>query len=306
MRNLCLLDSALMLLVKPAAGSITITFDLGAVYTAGGENNVAAGTIGVLVADAAGLGGFARGDDLLGVTLAAGNSFGAGGRIRGLVTATDNLYNLGVSGFSENINISNDLLAGLTFGAADTTTGTSLAFYWFPGITTAGSTITAGQSYGFYREDSLAALAGSGSQMSFNLPQDGSALQLAALTIAADGNLPENTFHANSVVSPAETGFSVQLPEMPLPAAGGTFPVAITSGEAWAASSSLPWAALSSASGTGNAAIQLEVAPNTSLAARGGAIEIGGQSFDISQAGVAQPELVMPDPVPVAVIGSLF
>jgi hypothetical protein len=206
------LAAALLLLVRPADASITITFDLGAVFTAGGANPIAAGIISVLVGDVGGSGNFAQGQDLIGVTLDVGNSFGgANGRILGLVTATNNLYGLGVSGFSQNIIIPDALLTGLVFGTGGNTAGSDLAFYWFPGITTVGASVSAGQEYGFFREDSLAVLTPSGSTMSFNLPSNGDILNLAALTTGAEGNLPIDTFQANFLAIPEPSGALLSL-----------------------------------------------------------------------------------------------
>lgn len=183
--------------------SITINFGLGGVYTAGGSSQIAAGTIGVLVADTTG-GGFAQGSDLIGSTLSVGSTFGTNGRVLGVLSATSDLFGSGIAGFEAAINISDPLLAGLTFGSATTNTGSDLMFYWFPGITSAGSTITEGQSYGFFREDSKAALDGSFSDMSFNLPANSDILGLYANTIDTFGHLPNDTFQANSVAGVPE------------------------------------------------------------------------------------------------------
>ncbi|HCN76921.1 MAG TPA: hypothetical protein DIT13_06960 [Verrucomicrobiales bacterium] len=182
--------------------SITINFGLGGVYTAGGGSQIAAGTIGVLVADTTGA-GFAQGADLVGSTLSVGSSLGTNGRILGVLSATNNLFGSGIAGFDAAINITDPLLSGLTFGTATNNAGSDLMFYWFPGITSAGSTITEGQSYGSFREDSLAALAGSASDMSFNLPANSDLLGLYANTINTGGDLPNDTFQANSTAGVA-------------------------------------------------------------------------------------------------------
>ena len=55
---------------------------------------------------------------------------------------------------------------------------------------------------------------------------------------------------------------------------------------AWSASSSIPWATLTPASGTGNATVGIAVSSNASSpSSRGGSVTINGQTVNISQAG---------------------
>lgn len=179
--------------------SVTIPFTVGEAYTAGGVSQVAPGTIGVLVADTTGSGIFAQGASLVGANLSVGEMLGDS-RILGVISASD-LSGLGDFGFFDTLTIGDALLTGLTFGTATNTAGSDLGFYWFPGITTAGGIVSEGQEYGFFRSDTVDSL--SGSEMSFNLAENGSTNALAAFTTNLDGSYDPALFQANSTAGVA-------------------------------------------------------------------------------------------------------
>jgi MYXO-CTERM domain-containing protein len=182
-----------------ASASVTINFDFGPVYTAGGGGMVASGTIGVLVANTGGS-GFAQGESLVGSTLSVGGDLG-GNRILGVMNASD-ISTLGDFGFSSSV-VVNDF-TGITNGSSTGAGGTQLMFYWFPGLTTGGATVAEGQSYGFFRSDTID--TGSGSDISFNMPADGGIYSLAAYDTTLGGGYASSLFQANSVAGVPEPG----------------------------------------------------------------------------------------------------
>lgn len=186
-------------LAGASEASVSIDFNFGPAYTAGGASMVAAGTVGVLVANTSGS-GFAQGESLVGGTLSAGDTLG-GNRILGLVQASD-LTSEGDFGFKEFFTITD--FTGLTLGSSTGLGGTELGFYWFPGLSAAGSSVTGGQSYGFFRSDTID--AGSGSEISFNMPQDGNSYTLAAYDTTLGGGYASSLFQANSVAGVPEPG----------------------------------------------------------------------------------------------------
>lgn len=181
-----------------AQASVTINFDFGPAYTAGGASMVNNGALGVLVANTSGS-GFAQGASLIGSTLTAGGSLG-GNRILDVFGAKD--ISSGTFGYSSAISVSD--FTGITNGNATGAGGTELMFYWFPSITTAGSTLAGGESYGSFRSSTID--AGSGSQISFNMPADGGAYALAAYDTTLGGGYASSLFQANSVAGVPEPG----------------------------------------------------------------------------------------------------
>ncbi len=72
-----------------------------------------------------------------------------------------------------------------------------------------------------------------------------------------------------------------------VPAAGGSFSIAITSPCVWTASSSANWIALAAAAGTSSGALSYSVAANTTNASRSGTIQIDTERFAVTQAAAA-------------------
>lgn len=186
MKQFSILSLAVLAFSGVATASVTIDFDISPVYQAGGAQQVAAGSIGVLVADTGG-GGFASGSALIGATLSNGSLLG-GDQILRVFQASDLDIGAGVSmGFNDSI--------GLTYGGG-LAAGTALAFYWFPTVSELGATLVGGESYGFYRSD----IVESGSDMAFALPADtGGAYTLSVSGIG-------NSLQANSVAGVPEPG----------------------------------------------------------------------------------------------------
>lgn len=179
-----------------ASASITINFTFGPAYTAGGSSMVAAGTLGVLVADTGG-GGLPSGNSLVGSSLTTGGLLGSS-KILHVFQAKD-ITEAGSFGFDEVVNITD--FSGMTLGTSSNTTGTDLGFYWFPGLTTIGDLISSGQSYGFFRSDIID--GGSGGDMSFNMPADGFTYTLAAYDDSLGGGYASSQFQANSTAGVA-------------------------------------------------------------------------------------------------------
>lgn len=188
--TLCALS--LLLATGAATASITLDYSLARAFTAGGASQVAPGTIGVLVADTFGT-GLPNASELVGATLSNGSSIGDA-RILRVFSAFD-ISTGGDFGFQDTFTISD--FSGMTLGSQANTVGTDLGFYWFPGITSAGSTVNEGQSYGFFRTDTVD--TNSGADMSYNMPGDGFSYTLASLDTSLGGSFAPSSFQANSV-----------------------------------------------------------------------------------------------------------
>jgi len=149
------------------ADTSTLSFSLGVIRDRSG-NPVAAdtslgsnnGTVGILVASASG--NFSGGTDLLGSTLSAGNALGSGDN---KIVST---FHAQLVPFNPTVNPQTDTLFASSDITIDTTvyaSGTKLQVYWFPGITTDGTTLSAASLlplsaanlfyYGAYRNDAV-------------------------------------------------------------------------------------------------------------------------------------------------------
>lgn len=189
---------SLIVFASVAQASVTLNFDFGPAYTAGGAGMVNTGSLGVLVADTSGS-GFAQGASLIGSTLSTGSTLG-GNRILGVMNASE--ITGGIFGFSSPVSVSD--FTGLTTGTATGLGGTPLMFYWFPSISSSGTTLGGGESYGSFRSNTID--AGSGSDISFNLPSDGGTYSLAAYDTTLGGGYASSLFQANSVAGVPEPG----------------------------------------------------------------------------------------------------
>ncbi len=181
---LILICSGFATLVK---ASVTIDFQIGNVLNSS-LVSVPVGTVGILLADNNGT-GLPTSTELVGAILSGGGSIGDS-QILSVMQAVN--AGGGLNAFVSGL-LSISLTGGLTGGAG--ITGTDLAFYWFPGITTVGSTVTDGQSYGVFRTDLID--GPSGGSLSFNLPSDGASGSIYAFTLNESGGYPNNTFTAN-------------------------------------------------------------------------------------------------------------
>lgn len=163
-----------------ANATVTLDFQMGSVNTSSSLVLVPTGTVGILVADNFST-GLPASSDLVGVQLSAGGIIGDS-QILSVMQAT------AASNYFSNIT-DLELIGGLT--GTSGTAGTDLAFYWFPGITTVGATVTDGQSYGFFRTDSID--VPSGGNFSFNIPSDGGTASIYAFTLDQGGGYPQGT-----------------------------------------------------------------------------------------------------------------
>lgn len=187
------------LCAQQASATVTLDIQTASLRTSGGAIIPNDTTI-ILVSDtdgfsAAYLNGSGLSQELLGLTLATGNTFGTGGKILNVLGATD----LSGSGdFGYNASQVFDLATlGLTGGAG--TSGTDLALLWFPGLTGTGAqSLADGQSYGFYRSDSID--GDSGGSFSFNMPSDGFAESIYALDTSLGGGIATSAFNAGGTV----------------------------------------------------------------------------------------------------------
>jgi len=189
-------------LASATQASVTLSIDVGGMKQSNGTS-IAAGTIGILVVDSSGDGfsGSTAGSysSIVGTQLTANqNLFGSTDDTILKVFSASDLSGSGDIGFSGS-------LSGYTYGGA---IGQSdkLAIYWFPGVTTSGATLGAGQSQmGFFRSDtfdSLSAPGGAGNgYTTFALPADGASLAISYYTTSPNlgGGIAPSSLQAFSI-----------------------------------------------------------------------------------------------------------
>ncbi|HMY74982.1 MAG TPA: BACON domain-containing carbohydrate-binding protein, partial [Blastocatellia bacterium] len=84
----------------------------------------------------------------------------------------------------------------------------------------------------------------------------------------------------------------------------GSFSVTVTSGCEWTASGNANWIVITSGSGNGNGTVTFSIEPNPTTNQRSGVITVGGQSFNITQAGlVLNPPPTLSSLAPASVAG---
>lgn len=198
MKIKCLLALAMYIIcISHSKATVSLDIQTAALRTSGGSI-IPTNTTMILVSDTDGFSIPSLLDtELSGLTLTAGSTFGSGGKILNVLGATD----LSGGAFGYNASQVFDLSAlGLTGGVG--TSGTDLAILWFPGLTgTASQTLANGQSYGFYRSDSID--AGSGGSFSFNMAPDGSNHSIYALDTNLGGGIATSNFNATGTVGGA-------------------------------------------------------------------------------------------------------
>ncbi|MFZ4766989.1 MAG: PEP-CTERM sorting domain-containing protein [Roseimicrobium sp.] len=194
-----LFAAAALLVASQASATVNLQFQVGSLRNGAGDI-VPLNTTVILVSDTNGFSAPADiAAELLGVTIATGQTVGSGGKILRVVGASD-ISGLGNVGYVDGSIF--DLTAlGLT-GAAGTA-GTDLAIMWFPGLTgTASQVLAGGQAFGFYRTDTVD--TASGADISFNVPADPGAYTLASLDNTPNllGGISPDAFKAPYTVSP--------------------------------------------------------------------------------------------------------
>jgi len=196
-------NSLILLSVLAASSlhaSVTLTMSVGDLRDSNGSI-VPAGTTMVLVSGTSGFGSISTlSSDLSGVNLQAGTSFGTGFTILSVAGATDLNSPNGDFGYGTSANFN---VTGLTTGTG--TSGTDLAILWFPGLTGTGAqTLANGQSFGFFRSDTIDSATYGGSvpseAISFNTPADGAAYSLAYVDTNLGGGIATSNFNATSTV----------------------------------------------------------------------------------------------------------
>lgn len=115
--------------------------------------------------------------------------------------------------------------------------------------------------------------------------------QAHTLYVFADDNMAnrsvDDIFELKPVLMPASQNFAYQ---------GGTgnLDVAVPGSFNWTATSSVTWISLNSSGGTGNGTLSYSAAANDSVNSRTGTINVGGQTFTVTESGI-------PNRAPVAV-----
>lgn len=181
----------IILFAGVAQASTTYNVQIGNILDSSGSN-VALGTVGILVVDTQN-NGFAGSSpstytDLIGLALSSGQSVGDD-IIVGVYQASDLG---GVIGFNDStvVNYTGNI-----------TDADKLALYWFPGVTTVGATLGAGQSsMGFFRSDTVS--IDSGGSFAFILPSDTGALGSLAYfdsTVVPSSGISSSQLQAQSI-----------------------------------------------------------------------------------------------------------
>jgi|GEM_PF-1710186 len=91
---------------------------------------------------------------------------------------------------------------------------------------------------------------------------------------------------------------SLNPPTITQESAGVSYPVAVTATGMWSVTESLPWVTVSPTTGEGDETVMVTLLPNASESDRRGIVMIGGDSHSVTQQGVVEPTLAMPDLVP--------
>jgi hypothetical protein len=153
----CLGVSLLIGMVTSAKAQIIINTEFANLFKSDGTTGIGAGKIGILVADEGTTPGII---DPFGTMLTLGSYLGgtSDDRIVGITSSIASVAGFG-SGFQDNFSISYTGNLG---------SGDKLYLLWFPTLTTMGSTVGSGISYGLYRSDVVN--TASGSDISFALP----------------------------------------------------------------------------------------------------------------------------------------
>src|SRR5437762_1907371 len=91
---------------------------------------------------------------------------------------------------------------------------------------------------------------------------------------------------------PTPCAFTLSATSARVASSGGSVTVSVTAGAGcpWTAASSVPWIVVGAgANGSGNGAVRLDVAANTSTSDRSGMVTIAGQTFAVTQAAAPPP-----------------
>lgn len=210
-RIIFLIIASVLLPCSLALANYTLAFELGAMKTATGTA-VPVGSVGVLVADTGNnnfvVDGDGSGLTIAGSTLAVGQSLGASDNIIvGIFTAADLGSELqsGETGFLATVQFDSSLG---TFQSGVT----KLALYWFPSITTTGSLLSVGVSYGYYRSD---AYDTNWANVAFFAPPESFMYRLVGFDTNNGGTIDPNSLKALNVTAIPEPSSVVLL------AAGG-------------------------------------------------------------------------------------
>ena len=183
-----------------AFSATTFQVAIGNVETAS-STTVALNTIGILVADTNSDNSFSGSTagtyaSIIGTVLSTGQSIGSD-TIVGIFQATD-AGGPGPIGYFDTLQV---------FNTGGVTTNTKLALYWFPGVTSIGATLGAGQSeMGFFRSDTADALFGGDTGFTMPATDNGASLTLAYgdSSVATGGSTPQSSLRAFTITSVPE------------------------------------------------------------------------------------------------------
>ena len=163
-----------------AQATVQIDLQIGGIYQSDGTTKVPIGSIGVLVAsttDSSFLAtNTATSSSLAGTTLSVGSFLGGSDDMIVKVLTAKAFTGTSDNGFSD---VSTYTLTG-NWNAGD-----ALAIYWFPTITTAGSTVQNGTSFGFFTSSTFDSSVGGSSALV--TPSDSSSVNMYYFTQSVTG-----------------------------------------------------------------------------------------------------------------------
>lgn len=194
-RSLILLF-AIASFLSHARAEFEINTEFANLFTSNGTTQINAGIVGILVADESTKLGIANPYNTV---LNVGNYLGGNSddRIIGIFKSIAGVTGHG-AGFQ--VDLTNLSYSG-NFNAGD-----QLYLLWFPTITTIGSTVNAGQTYGVYTSTSITPNSASGATMSWFSPADGSSNTLSAYlnSIYSGSGVTTADFTANKIAAVPE------------------------------------------------------------------------------------------------------
>ncbi|MCB1095204.1 MAG: PEP-CTERM sorting domain-containing protein [Verrucomicrobiae bacterium] len=189
MKKICVLGVPLGLVIASgvALADVTVTFQLAEPTDSFGQE-LTVGALGFLAASTQD-DVFGEGADLMNSGLSVGNFYGDD-----VILGVFEVEELGGAG--SGIFGFNGLV---TYGPSDYANldeDDRFQFYWFPDVTTIGTTLLGGESYGSYRSDSIT----SGSTIAFFAPADGTTNNLFVNSESVGGDVQNALLQANQVV----------------------------------------------------------------------------------------------------------
>jgi hypothetical protein len=178
-----------LLFVQKSYSSVTLGGQYATLFESNGSTPIPVNSIGLLVADTNN-DGLA---DPFGLTLSPNQTFGVDNLVIGVYQALD---------FGVGVNTGIDI-GGTTYSySGPFAAGDDLWLMWFPSLSTAGSVVGGGVSYGQYRSDSVNTF--SGADIAFVAPPDGNNSNMSAFldSIVGGGGITPTDFTASQTTVP--------------------------------------------------------------------------------------------------------